>query len=188
MLIPLLGCGEEAAAVAFDGLSAKVPTHADVFTSIAAEERVHDALLQGVLAALPASTLSASLTGRIRRMHLSLSADGDEIHCVRIAALDSAVCTILTRLLCVDGPVFREPKLAVLFARIRDDEARHVAITRRIALASPITSTMRDAAAATRLALADILTSAGAAFDALNIEPDRLLAQIARLPAGLLRA
>ena len=187
-LLPLLGCGEEAAALAFDGLSGKIPAHADLFASIASDERVHDALLQGVLTALPASTFPSSLTGRIRRMHLSLGAGGDNVHCVRIAALDSAVCTILTQLLCIDGPIFREPRLATLFARIRDDEARHVAVTRRIALASPISPVMRDAAAATRLALADILTGAGAAFDALNIDPDRLLGKIARLPTGLLRA
>ena len=67
LLLPLLGCGEEAAALAFDGLSSKLPGHSGIFTSIAADERVHDALLQGVMAALPASNLpesflSASLT------------------------------------------------------------------------------------------------------------------------------
>ncbi len=188
-LLPLLGCGEEAAAVSFDRLS-----RADTLDSrlrrilhtIADDERCHDAMLRGLRAALPKAAPDAAVQARARRFHLSLPRGGTVLHLTRIAGLDAAVCTILSRLLRPGSPVARDDAARAVLSHIRRDETRHVIVSRDIALAASGRKEVRDAAAEARDALADLLTSGSDAFEALGVDPDRLLRDIGSLPSGLL--
>jgi hypothetical protein len=190
VLVMLLGCGEEAAAMAFDGLSGSPEFHIEsgALATIAGEERVHDALLRGLRSALPAAANTERLLAQARRFHIRLQAGGPIAHLARIAALDAAVCLILSRLTRDRGAIARDPAICDLLRRIRDDEVRHVAVARQLVLQHGGTTALRDTAAAARHALADTLSLASAAFDRLLVDPAALDRRIRQLPDGLLKA
>jgi demethoxyubiquinone hydroxylase (CLK1/Coq7/Cat5 family) len=190
-LIPLLGCGEEAAVLAFDGLAeanaGSVARYA--LRAIAAEERVHDALLTGLAARLPQRPISRDMVRAARRFHLDLGRGDSGLHLVRIAATDAAVCMILSRVLREGRPCRSDPFVRATLTRIRNDEARHVSVSRALANTSAVSpQLMRDVAAAARVALANILMLAGDAFDTLKVDPDRLFHDVSNLPDGLIPA
>ena len=183
-LVPLLGCGEEAAALAFDGLAEGADTSVERYAlqGIAAEERVHDILLAQLAASLPAINATA-IRQKARRFHITLSRGDSGQHLARIAAIDAAVCTILSRLLRAGTPISRDVAIRTMLARIRRDEARHVAISRQIARRS--SNNVQDTGADARSALADILVIGADAFERLGVDPDQLFKDIRRLPEGL---
>ena len=190
-LLPLLGCGEEAAALAFEGLSTAVvvdPVATAVLAAIASEERGHDASIRALLAALPPAPRLESMLTRARRFHIRLAAGGTTLHLARIAALDSAVCIILSRLTGKHGRLVGTPAIRGVLTRIRDDEARHVTASRRLVLAVGERTRVRDAAAVARDGLANILALASDAFEALAVDPTRLVADVRNLPNGLFPA
>lgn len=189
-LLPLLGCGEEAAALAFDELSlgAADDLSGRALRAIAGEERVHDALLKRLAHALPEPKSAESALRAARRFHIDLGLGGVDLQFAKIAAIDASVCTVLGRLLRRGGPASSDETVRFTLARIRRDEARHVAVSRRLSLARGVSVAARDAAVAARGALAGILRLGGDAFDALGVDPDRLVRDVARLPAGLLSA
>ena len=187
-LVPLLGCGEEAAALAFDGLAER---EGDLCTrlalcDIAREERVHEGWLRGLASALP-SIDARTLQRAARRFHIDLGRGSTLEHLARIAAVDAAVCTILSRLLRLGGPIAADLRITSLLMRIRRDEVRHVTLSRRIVLARTPGRDFEDAAAAAREALANVLTLASDAFEALAVDPARLDRDLRILPDGLLR-
>jgi hypothetical protein len=189
-LLPLLGCGEEAAAIAFDGLAntAGHPAARAVMAGIAAEEREHDTLLKCLMRALPPAAGASEVMRRSRRFHVSLGRGGVALHLTRIAAIDAAVCTLLSRLLRADAPLGRDPAVLAILGRIRKDEARHVRASRGIVLAGALPPGCRDAAALARQALAHILMLEAVSFDALCVDPDALFRDLSNLPEGLLAA
>jgi hypothetical protein len=186
-LVPLLGCGEEAAALAFDGLAQSAHDEAEHYAlqAIAAEERMHDALLTRLAASLPPVD-SAAIRRRARRFHIWLGRGDRTHHLARIAAVDAAVCAVLSRLLRPGALLSHDPVVTALLGRIHRDEARHVAISRQFTLGRP--AHVRDTAAAARIALADVLTVGEAAFERLGVDPARLISDIRRLPNGLFGA
>ncbi len=188
-VLPLLGCGEEAATIAFHQLAGQASTGTEATVAlrrIEAEERVHDSLLKQLAAVLPLPNDGAELRRVARRFHIHLAADGQALHLARIAAIDAAACTVLSRLVASRAALAQDAVIVQLFRRIRHDEAHHVAVTRTLVRALGSGDRMRDAAAAARLALSDLLRLRGAAFERLRIEPDALVRDVARLPNGLL--
>lgn len=190
VLLPMLGCGEEAAALAFDGLARFVTNeHArDVMLSIAIEERVHDVLLKNLGQALPSVGGAHDIVRKTRRFHIDLGRGGVVLHLARIAAIDAAVCTLLSRLLRTGTPLSADPVVHGIFARIRTDESRHVRLSRDIVLAAGAPPIVRDAAAAARGALAHILMLGSDSFETLAVDPDALFRDVYCLPNGLLAA
>lgn len=184
-LVPLLGCGEEAAALAFDGLARAGGAEASALTLIADEERVHDALLRRVSASLPAVDRSGAMLRAARRFHINLGRGGAALHLGRIAAIDAAVCTILSRLIRPETPIAADHALRPIFARIHRDEAKHVRVSRTLASTLMPAATLREYGAAARGAMAAMLATGGDAFEALAVDPDALLRDVARLPNGL---
>lgn len=183
MLVPVLGCGEEAAALAFDGLAAARARDAAALRAIGAEERVHDALLKQVAASLPPP--ARDLRRSARRFHIDLGRGGPALHLARIAAIDAAVCTIFSRLIRPQTGLARDPALRTILARIHRDEARHVRVSRSLARATMSRCALQACGAATRAAMAATLAPAADAFEALRVDPDHLLRDVARLPDGL---
>lgn len=187
VLVPLLGCGEEAAALAFDGLAGmeRDPDAARTLATIAAEEREHDALLTALVDGLPATDEAATLRRAARRFHIRLGVGRPAAHLGRIAAIDAAVCTVLSRLLRPGNPLASDATTATLFARIHRDEARHVRVSRQLATARLARAELDDLAAGARAALADVLMLAGGAFEALGVDARILHRDLARVPDGL---
>jgi hypothetical protein len=188
-LLPLLCCGEEAAVSGFERLGLATDLSASSRRSlllIADDERRHDAMLHGLRAALPQVEPDHAITQRTRRFHRRLTSGGTDLHLARIAGLDSAVCTILSRLLRSDLALSRDDTVRSVLSHIRHDETRHVLISRNIALTAPDRLALRTAAAEARAGLADLLQSGAASFEALGVDSDRLVRDIAALPNGLL--
>lgn len=189
-LIPILGCGEEAAALAFDGLaraSKANPVASAALRQIAAEERVHDGLMHAMADALPPVSGEAALRAA-RRLHIRLGAGGTAMHLAKIAALDAAVCTILSRLLRPGLPIAEDRLAHCVLSRIRRDEARHVAMSRALVLADGTTAQLREVGAEARGALASVLMIEADAFETLQVDPGELKREVCRLPDGLLTA
>lgn len=187
-LIPILGCGEEAAALAFDGLaraSNADPLACAALRQIAADERLHDGLMHDLADALPNIADEAAIRAA-RRLHIRLAAGGTAMHLAKIASLDAAVCTILSRLLRPGLPLADDGFVEATLRRIRRDEARHVALSRALVLASGSSAQLRDAGAESRGALAAVLMLEADAFEALQVDPGLLERDVKRLPDGLL--
>ena len=187
-LVPLLGCGEEAAAIAFDGLAASDsdPVAASALSAIAEEERVHDQLLHGLAESLP-PVAATQLRREARRFHIDLGRGSTLAHLARIAAIDAGVCLILSRLLRPGSPVARDQALADMLARIRLDEMRHVRLSRSLVLARADGRQFKGIAHAAREALANVVMLAADALEDLAVDPARLRADLGSLPQGLLR-
>ena len=188
-LLPLLGCGEEAAAMAFDGLAerhAGTPVAHAALQAIATEEREHDLIIRQLEAALPAPTHGPAMLSAARRFHVRLTSGGAASHLARIAALDSAVCTVLSGLLREGQPVARDPVARAALRRIHRDEARHVQVSRGLAMSVGVTRQITDAAVEAREALANVLALAADAFETLAVDPATLDRTLRHLPNGLL--
>jgi hypothetical protein len=187
-LLSLLGCGEQAACLAFDRLGAGIAAQRQALASIADDERVHDALVRGLLDQLPTVQTDDAAHTAMRRVHCRLGQSDETLQCAGIAALDSAVCTLLSALLRNQTAFPASDGAGAVLRRIRDDEARHVMITREIALTSSRHSMIRDAGARARQELGAALALAADHFEQLGFDPDTLLRAIVRLPDGLLSA
>ena len=188
-LLPMLGCGEEAAAVAFHHLADNAdfaPQTAAALRMIGDEEDVHDALLTRLGLALPPPERPERVRRAARRFHMALTRGGPMLHLARIAAVDAGVCTILSRITDKGGAIASDAPTFRLLRKIRSDEAKHVAVARRAINNEVDRKALRDAAAAAREALAQLLALDGAAFEDLGVDPDRLIRDIARLPNGLI--
>ena len=188
-VLPLLACGEKAAATAFSRLADDHAFSSVVCASlerIAAEEDVHFALLTGLAATLPPARVDPAQRRTSQHFHARLTQGGAVVHLARIAAIDAAVCTILSRILSRTTPIGNAPMTASLFAQIRRDESRHVAIARAAIEAAPDRLGLRDEATRAREGLAALLEPVGAAFAALKVDPDALLRDVRRLPNRLL--
>lgn len=186
VLLPILGCGEEAAGLAFydlaDGEDAEA---ANVLRRVAAEEQVHDGLIQALAAGLPAPPDQTRLRAMSRRFHLELGRGDPATRLARIAALDSAVCLLLSRLLRPGTPLAGDAALAPVLRRIARDEARHVRITRELAMSRMSETNLKSAGTMVRERLGALLAEAGDAFEDLSFDPRWLQTDVARLPAAL---
>ncbi|MBV2150086.1 3-oxoacyl-ACP synthase [Sphingobium sp. AS12] len=189
-LLPVLGCGEEAASLAFESLAKIGHLASDgrrALRQVAIEERVHDGLIHSLAANLPAPPEDRELRSIARRFHLDLGRSDPTALLARIAALDSAVCLVLSRLLRPGTPLSGDPAVTAVLRRIAEDEARHVRVTRRLAMARADERELQRIAAPVRERLGALLTLAGDAFETLAFDPRWLRDDIARFPAGLFR-
>lgn len=187
-LLPILGCGEEAATLAFDGLAAALHDDSEArltLAGIAIDEDRHDRLILSLRAALPPPPEHRDMLRQARRFHINLGRGSTAFRLGRIAALDSAVCTVLGRLLHRKAALACAPRIHDALAAIWRDESHHVSVSRRLALARADAVTLRQLAVEARNALADILSLAGAALDSLEVDPVLLARDVRRLPAGL---
>jgi len=188
-LLPLLGCGEDAAALAFEGLARRDtdPGVAAALRRVAAEEIAHDARIAGLAALLPPPRLAPTWLSAARRFHLSTGRGASVDHLARIAAIDAAICTILSRLLCPGRPLHVDATISRLLRGIHRDEAQHVRLSRKLAIERAAGASIEEVALAARIGLADLLGRAGDCFEALAVDPDALVRAVATLPNGLLR-
>lgn len=187
-LVALLGCGEEAACLSFDRLQALVPAQRFALARVAADERIHDALLGGLSASLPNARPPARALSAMRSLHASLGRGSLAEQCAGIAALDSAVCLLLSHLLARCAMVRPIGEARAVLQRIRHDEARHVVVTRTIAMQADAQPVLLKMAERARYDLATALTHAADDLEAVGVDAGVALAAIAKVPRGLFPA
>lgn len=106
------------------------------------------------------------------------------VHFVRIAALDSAACQVLSLLRARTGPLTRDIAVGSILRRIHTDEARHVCLARECA--GPLARSRRGVEIAAEVSeeLAQLIHMKADALEALRIDPDRLNARLRIVPAS----
>jgi hypothetical protein len=189
-LLQIFACGEESAAIAFAGLGGSsievAARHA--LMHIAGEELVHEGLLRGLRAALPAPPRDRELRRALSQFYHGIARADIGLHLAAIASLDSAVCVILSALLQPGGGVVEQDvAVAAIFRRIHRDEAKHVRLSRRLAIEFVRGNAIGAVAERTRLDLVTLLARRGAAFERLNVDAERLFARLGRVPDRLFR-
>ncbi|MBV8972092.1 MAG: 3-oxoacyl-ACP synthase [Sphingomonadaceae bacterium] len=185
-LVPLLGCGEEAASLAFDRIAAVADDAlaTAALDTIAREEEGHEVLICALAQALGPVPPSAAVR-RAKRMHISFGRGSPALHLARITALDSGLCLVLGRLLAPGRPLAADPISGGVLTRIRRDETRHVRLSRRLAAERAAGAPLLAVAAEARAVFADVLSLGGAALERLDTDPDRLFADLRAVPRGL---
>jgi len=188
-LLQVFACGEESAALAFAYLGGSPLEDAARrgLARVAEEELIHERLLRGLRAALPAPVPDRELRRALLRFYHGVAQTDIGLHLASIAALDSAVCVILATLLQPGGTLTQEPEVAMALRRIHRDEAGHVRLSRRLATELVHRDAIAAVAENARLALVDVLARRGAEFESLSIDAGRLFARIARVPDRLFR-
>jgi len=183
-LLQVLSCGEESAALTFDhlGSSCQERSLRSALSGIAADEREHQMLLAGLSAALPQPNKDPTLEAMMRRFFMRLADRDVHIHCVRIVAIDSAVCQILGALRRRGTPIHADLRVRSILERIHQDEARHVAIASRCATPLLNSARGRDIAADARDRLTQVLGLRASSLDSLSADPDQLFARLRTLP------
>jgi demethoxyubiquinone hydroxylase (CLK1/Coq7/Cat5 family) len=188
-LLQVFACGEESAAIAFAGLGGSSIEEAArrALMHIAGEELIHEGLLRGLRGVLPAPPRDRELRRVLAQFYHGVTHADIGLHLAAIASLDSAVCVILSALLQPGGVVEQDLAVAAIFRRIHRDEAKHVRVSRRIAVESVRKNVIGAVAESTRVGLVALLARRGAAFERLNIDAERLFACLGRVPDGLFR-
>lgn len=133
-VLPYLACGEISAVLAFTGrLLRGLPEAAQQdLQSMARDEQRHALLIEQIQKHLPAPQLTsdhAHMVMFFRRLESSNPAE----HLAKIAALDRAVCQLLHPLLRRGAALDAAPALHRALSALRQDEARHVCMTRTLA-------------------------------------------------------
>ena len=113
---------------------------------------------------------------RTRRFFLRVASRDPALHFARVAALDSAVCIVLSALI---KPIVRGSALVETFDRIRSDEARHVRFSRQHAyeLGAEM-SLLANTAVQIRSELVALLNPLGRSFEDLGVDADNLFHRI----------
>ena len=180
-LLPTLLCGEESAFHVFwreghrvSGL--QISRSKALANQIALEELDHEYLLQRLRSCCPVPNDVATTLLRARRFFLRMASRDPAVHFARVAALDSAVCIVLSTLV---KPLSRATALIEIFNRIRSDEARHVRFSRRHSYElGADTSLLADTAAHIRDELVALLYPLGSSFEALGVDADHLFRRV----------
>lgn len=150
--------------------------------AIERDEFVHEACLKNLCGFLPEADDAHVLKRRAQRYFAGLGRTADMArHFGQISHLDSAVCQIMWHVERSDLPA--SSPLRILSTRIKRDEARHVAVSRRHAriLGLP-TAELAIVGEQVRTDLATMLEPLGASFEEIGVDADRLFRSIARQP------
>jgi hypothetical protein len=180
-LLPSLLCGEESAFQVFwrEGhrvSNVQINRTEALANQIALEELEHERLLQELRGCCPVPNDVASTLLRTRRFFLRMASRDPAVHFAKVAALDSAVCILLSALA---KPLSRATALIEIFNRIRSDEARHVRFSRRHSYElGADTSLFANIAARIRNELVAFLYPLGNSFEALGLDPDHLFRRV----------
>ncbi len=187
-LLPSLLCGEESAFQVF-WREGHASSHVQMSESealanqIALEELEHERLLQDLRGCCPVPDNLASTLMRTRRFFVRMASRDPALHFARVAALDSAVCIVLSTLV---KPLSRATALIEIFNRIRSDEARHVRFSRRRSYElGADASLLANTAACIRGELVTLLYPLGGAFEALGVDADHLFRRINMQNGGI---
>ena len=181
-LLPCLLCGEESAFHVFWQEGHRVSNVQASYSQtlanrIAVDELEHERLLHDLRSCCPVPDDAARTLLQTRRFFLRMASRDPAVHFARIAALDSAVCIVLSALA---KPLARATALVEIFKRIRSDEARHVRFSRQHSYelgADP--SLLANTGAQVRSELVALLYPLGQSFEDLSLDLDHLFRRVA---------
>ena len=184
-LSTVLLCGEQSAIHIFSAevRRGRAPAVAlDALRAIERDEHLHEWALQAFCDHLPRPGDAHALKRCAQRFFASLGRIEDMArHFGQIAHLDSAVCKIMWHI--ERSSVERLSPLRWIATRIKNDEARHVGVSRRYAASLGLDSRARDEDRE-RIAggLVDMLSPLSDDFEVVGVDTDRLFEHICRTP------
>lgn len=187
-LLPLLACGEEAAAEAFDNLAESAPNACDraLLYAIAREEEHHQTQVAEAALLLPPVEADRAMLRQARHFHAKLGRGTPAQRLASIAAVDAATCLILSRLFRQNSFLATSGSVGTVFRSIHRDEARHVQASRRQAILSGVGAANLIAAAdEARSGLAQLVAMRADSFEVLAIDPDVLIRDVRVTPRAL---
>ena len=186
LLIPMLLCGEQSAALIFNRETSRLNSQlagecARAMASIENDELMHDQALQSVAAHLPRLQGQSRVKRRAQLFYARLGSDHDSIARLftGIQHLDSCVCQIMHHV--ANSDIGKNHPFARLFSRIKRDEARHVLVSKRHAIALGADSALSaEVGRRTRQSLVDLLLPDAGHLETLGVDADKLFAGITR--------
>jgi hypothetical protein len=180
-LAAVLLCGEQSAVQIFAtevrrGAAPRRALHA--LRVIEFEEQLHEQALRAFCNYLPAAADGHALRRRAQHFFLRLGrTDGVATHFSQIAHLDSAVCKIMHHV--ENSSIDRVSPLRRIAAQIKNDEARHVAVSRNYARLLGMPAKERnDYADTINDGLVEMLSPLADSFEIVGVDSDRLFNQI----------
>ena len=182
-LLQVLCCGEESAVFAFARLSRNRALNAAACACaamISREEAIHDELLRGLRAVLPAPRSDEALICRLREFYRSLQTPDPFVHLAQISALDSAVCLVLSALREGGRPVGENSTLDAIFGRIQRDEVGHVRASGWMARELGTARAAANHQVRVRENLAGLILERADALETLQIDPAALRRNLLR--------
>ncbi len=182
-LVPTLLCGEQSAVSVFHAEAERLSRKArivsfSIFRSIEADECLHETALQMLCAKLPVAPDLHTIKRRSQRFFLKLGQTNSVAqHFSQIAQLDSAVCMLMWHI--ENSAVGSIPMIGSLTGQIKNDEARHVSISRRHALALGVSrNDHRALGEQVFCGLIGLLTPMADSFEAIGVDSDRLFTRL----------
>jgi hypothetical protein len=185
-LATVLLCGEQSAIQIFSAevRRARAPAEAlNVLRAIEVDEQLHENALRAFCEHLPRPGDGHALKRRAQRFFASLGrADDMARHFGQISHLDSAVCKIMWHV--EKSSISSVSPLRQIAAMIKNDEARHVVVSRRYASLLGLTSRKRvEDGIAINESLVEMLDPLAESFETVGVDSDRLFAHIRRTRA-----
>lgn len=182
----VLLCGEKSAIQIFQAEVARARAPAVALNALQAieyDEHLHERSLRSFCEFLPHVDDGHALKRRAQRFFASLGRVDDMArHFGQISHLDSAVCKIMWHI--ENSSINNVSPLLRLAAQIKNDEARHVAVSRRYASTLGLTSSRRyEDAAFISEGLVNMLDPLADSFEVVGVDSDKLFAQIRKAPA-----
>jgi len=182
-LATVLLCGEQSAIQIFSaeiGRSAAPATALKTLQVIEFEEQLHEQALRAFCNYLPDVPDGHVLKRRAQRFFVRLGrVDSVARHFSHIAELDSAVCKIMRHV--ENSSIDRVSPLRRLATQIKNDEARHVTVSRRYAAMLGLAVRERgDSVDEINDGLAEMLAPLADSFEVVGVDSDRLFRQIRR--------
>ena len=186
-LLCLLETGEGAAELSFTSLAGEctVPGARHALAQIALEEAEHGSWVETMAGALPPPSGARSVIQAARKMHYAIGQGSLAERLAGVTALDSAACILFSRLLRPAAPLASDSTFADGLRRIHRDEARHVAIASRFAMACGNPAVLQQRAVRVRREFAAVLALVSDDFEALAVDPDEMMGAVQTLPSGL---
>jgi hypothetical protein len=182
-LVPALLCGEQSAVSVFHAEAERLSRKArnvsfSIFRNIEADESLHEAGLQLLCAKLPVPPDLHAIKRRSQRFFLKLGqAKSVKQHFSQVAQLDNAVCILMWHI--ENSEVGHYPMIGSLIRQIKQDEARHVSISRRHALALGVSRDEYYALGEQVLCgLTKLLAPVADSFETAGVDTDRLFMRI----------
>lgn len=177
----VLLCGEQSAIQVFSAEVRRGRAPAEALAGLCAIERdehLHEQALHAFCEYLPRPAGAHLLKRRAQRFFAGLGRVDDMArHFGQISHLDSAVCKIMWHI--ENSAIDKASPLRRIATLIKNDEARHVSVSRRYAASLGLTSSERgDDGNVITEGLIDILHELADSFETIGIDSDRLFAHI----------
>jgi hypothetical protein len=177
----VLLCGEQSAIQIFSAevKRGRAPAEAiNALRAIELDEQLHERALRAFCEYLPRPDDAHALKRRAQRFFAGLGRIDDMArHFGQISHLDSAVCKIMWHI--EKSAISSVSPLCQIAAKIKSDEARHVAISRRYASLLGLTSRKRvEDGIAINEKLIEMLDPVAESFEIVGVDSDQLFAHL----------